>query len=218
MQVIAKGQLSYFPDTSHALEEIRNKLKLDYVLNDITPLIEESLNGAARVTRIVQNLKSFSRVDHAEYTAADINECIESTLNIVWNELKYKSTVEKEYGELPLTKCYPQQLNQVFMNLLVNAAQAIEKEGIIKIKTWSADGAIHISISDTGAGIPEEKINKIFDPFYTTKEVGKGTGLGLSISYDIVKKHNGEIHVRSEIGTGTEFLIHIPVVKETRHE
>ena len=211
-------RLMEFPDTSHALEEIRNKLKLDYVLNDITPLIEESLNGAARVTRIVQNLKSFSRVDHAEYTAADINECIESTLNIVWNELKYKSTVEKEYGELPLTKCYPQQLNQVFMNLLVNAAQAIEKEGIIKIKTWSADGAIHISISDTGAGIPEEKINKIFDPFYTTKEVGKGTGLGLSISYDIVKKHNGEIHVRSEIGTGTEFLIHIPVVKETRHE
>ncbi len=196
------------------LKDIRNKLKLDYVCEDIGKLIEESQEGAERVKKIVQNLKTFSRVDQAEYKPADINECIESTLNIVWNELKYKTTVEKEYGELPPVKCYPQQLNQVFMNLMVNAAQAIEKQGVIKIKTWNADGAIHISISDTGSGIPEDKLSKIFDPFFTTKPVGQGTGLGLSITYDIVKKHKGEISVESEVGKGTVFNIRIPVTED----
>jgi len=147
---------------------------------------------------------------------ADINECIESTLNIVWNELKYKAKVYKEYGELPMTKCFPQQLNQVFMNLLVNAAQAIEKQGEIRIRTWNGDGNIYVSISDTGSGIPEDKINRIFEPFFTTKPVGKGTGLGLSITYDIVKKHNGDIKVESEVGRGTTFTITIPVVEDRR--
>ncbi len=195
------------------LKDIRKKLKLDYVLEDIGKLIEESQEGAERVKKIVQNLKTFSRVDQAEYKPADINECIESTLNIVWNELKYKTTVEKEYGELPLVKCYPQQLNQVFMNLLVNAAQAIEKQGTIRIKTWNGDGSVNISISDTGSGIPEDKLGKIFDPFFTTKPVGQGTGLGLSITYDIIKKHKGEIGVESEVGKGTVFNIIIPVTE-----
>ncbi len=195
------------------LQELRKNLKLDYILKDIDSLIEESVEGGERIKGIVNNLKSFSRVDEAEYKPADINECIESTLNIVWNELKYNSTVIKEYGEIPLTKCFPQQLNQVFMNLLVNASHAIEAEGEIKIKTWNDDGAIHVSISDTGSGIPEEKMGKIFEPFFTTKEVGKGTGLGLSIAYDIVKKHNGEITVESTLGEGTIFTVTIPIVK-----
>jgi PAS domain S-box-containing protein len=195
------------------LKDIRKKLKLDYVLEDVGKLIEESEEGAERVKKIVQNLKTFSRVDQAEYKPADINECIESTLNIVWNELKYKTTLEKEYGELPPVKCYPQQLNQVFMNLLVNAAQAIEKQGIIRIKTWNGDGSVNISISDTGSGIPEDKLSRIFDPFFTTKPVGQGTGLGLSITYDIVKKHKGEIRVESEVGKGTVFNIKIPVAE-----
>lgn len=195
------------------LKDIRKKLKLDYVLEDIGKLIEESQEGADRVKKIVQNLKTFSRVDQAEYKPADINECIESTLNIVWNELKYKTTVEKEYGELPLIKCYPQQLNQVFMNLLVNGAQAIEKQGTIRIKTWTGDGSVNILISDTGSGIPEDKLSKIFDPFFTTKPVGQGTGLGLSIAYDIIKKHKGEISVESEVGKGTIFNIKIPVTE-----
>ncbi|RJQ52587.1 MAG: PAS domain S-box protein [Nitrospiraceae bacterium] len=196
------------------LNELRKKLKLDYILTDLTQLIRESLDGADRVKKIVQNLKSFSRVDEAEYKYADINECIESTLNIVWNELKYKATLTKEYGALPQTKCYPQQLNQVFMNLLVNAAQALEKQGEIKIKTWNGDGSINITISDTGSGIPRDKVSRIFEPFYTTKPVGQGTGLGLSITYDIVKKHNGDIKVDSEVGKGTVFTVKIPVVEE----
>lgn len=205
------------PEVLEQLKEMRKKTKLDYVLEDIGKLIEESQEGADRVKNIVQNLKTFSRVDQAEYKDADINDCIESTLNIVWNELKYKATVEKEYGELPLIKCYPQQLNQAFMNVLVNAAQAIEKHGDIKIRTWHEDKAINVSISDTGSGIPEDKIKSIFDPFFTTKPVGHGTGLGLSISYDIVKKHNGEIIVKSEVGKGTTFCIRIPVT-ENRHD
>lgn len=205
------------PEVLEQLKEMRRKTKLDYVLEDIGKLIEESQEGADRVKNIVQNLKTFSRVDQAEYKDADINDCIESTLNIVWNELKYKATVKKEYGELPLIKCFPQQLNQAFMNVLVNAAQAIEKQGDIRIRTWHENGAINVAISDTGSGIPEDKIKNIFDPFFTTKPVGKGTGLGLSISYDIVKKHNGEIIVESEVGKGTTFCIRIPVV-ENRHD
>ncbi len=194
------------------LEEKRKRLKLDFVMEDIRDLIKESVEGADRVKKIVQNLKSFSRVDQTEYKHADLNECLEDTVNIVWNELKYKVTVEKEYGEIPLTKCYAQQLNQVFMNLLVNAAQAIEKQGTIRIKTWSENGSIFVSIADTGCGIPEEVRSKIFDPFFTTKEVGQGTGLGLSISYDIIKNHQGEIMVESEPGKGTTFTLRIPVV------
>jgi signal transduction histidine kinase len=121
--------------------------------------------------------------------------------------------VEKEYGELPLVKCFPQQLNQVIMNLLVNGAQAIEKQGTIRIKTWNGDGSVNISISDTGSGIPEDKLSKIFDPFFTTKPVGQGTGLGLSIAYDIIKRHKGEISVESEVGKGTVFNIKIPVTE-----
>lgn len=196
----------------NGLTEKRNGLKIDFILSDAKKLIAESLDGAERVRTIVQNLKNFSHVDQAEVKAADINECIESTLNIVWNELKYKASVKKEYGALPLTKCIPQQLNQVFMNLLVNAGQALEKQGEITIRTWAADGSIFVSISDTGCGIPEENLNRIFEPFFTTKPVGKGTGLGLSITYDIIKKHNGDISVSSEIGKGTTFTVRIPVV------
>ncbi|MEA3221565.1 MAG: ATP-binding protein [Thermodesulfobacteriota bacterium] len=200
-------------DALEGLEQKKKELKLDYIIKDIKDLIDESSDGAGRVKKIVQDLKSFSRVDEEEYKHADINECIETTINIIWNELKYKCTVKKEYGDIPSTKCYPQQLNQVFMNLLVNASQAIEKKGEITIKTWLEDGSINVSISDTGCGIPEENLGKLFEPFFTTKEVGKGTGLGLSITYDIVKKHGGEIKVESQVGKGTTFTINIPVVE-----
>ncbi len=192
------------------MKKQRSKLKVDYILNDVGDLVKESLDGADRIKKIVQNLKSFSRIDDSENQSADINECIESTLNIVWNELKYKTTVKKEYGDLPHAICNPQQINQVFMNLLVNAAQAIETQGEILIKTWNGGGSVHISITDTGCGIPQDKISKIFEPFYTSKEVGQGTGLGLSIAYDIVKKHNGEILITSEPGKGTTFKVTLP--------
>jgi two-component system NtrC family sensor kinase len=197
------------------LKKKRTALKIDFIAEDIKDLIKESLEGADRVKKIVQDLKSFSRVDQSEYKYANINECMETTINIVWNELKYKATVNKEYGEIPLTKCYPQQLNQVFMNLLVNAAQAIEKQGVITIRTWREDSFILASITDTGCGMEQEIVNRIFEPFFTTKEVGKGTGLGLSITYDIVKKHGGEITVQSVPGKGTTFTVRIPLVEET---
>jgi len=199
-------------DAIEGLKRKQKELKLDYITEDINQLITESLEGSERVQKIVQGLKRFARVDEAEYKYADINECIESTINIVWNELKYKATLKKDYGNLPLTKCYPQQMNQVFMNLLINAGHAIEKQGEITIKTWNEDGSIWVAISDTGHGIPKESLNRIFEPFFTTKEVGKGTGLGLSITYEIVQKHNGEITVESEVGKGTTFTINIPIV------
>jgi two-component system NtrC family sensor kinase len=194
------------------IAETRKALKIDYITGDLDNLIKESLEGADRVKKIVQDLKNFSRVDESEFKTADINAGLESTINIVWNELKYKATLVKEYGDIPLTVCNPGQLNQVFMNMLVNAAHAIEKQGEIRIRTWFERGLINIAISDSGTGISQENQRRIFEPFFTTKEVGKGTGLGLSIAYDIIKKHNGIMKVDSEVGKGTTFTISIPVV------
>jgi two-component system NtrC family sensor kinase len=142
---------------------------------------------------------------------ADLNQCLLSTINIAWNSIKYKAVLHKELGDLPPVLCWPQQLNQVFMNLLVNAAHAIEKEGEITVRSWTEGDAVLVSVSDTGCGIPRENLSRIFEPFFTTKEVGKGTGLGLSITYDIVKKHSGAITVKSEEGKGTTFTVRIPV-------
>ncbi len=195
------------------LDALRKKMKIDYIIEDSRQLVTESLDGADRVKKIVQGLKNFSRADQAERLAADINECLDTTLGIVWNELKYKCEVKKEYGDLPRTVCNPQQLNQVFMNLLVNAAQAIEKHGEIRIKTWADPDWVYASITDSGCGIPPDKIKRVFEPFYTSKEVGKGTGLGLSIAYDIVvKNHKGDILVESEEGKGTTFTVKIPML------
>ncbi|MCX8023231.1 MAG: PAS domain S-box protein [Syntrophorhabdaceae bacterium] len=195
------------------LWDLRRNLKVDYIMNDIFNIINESLEGVERVKKIVQDLKTFSHVDESEQKMGDINKGLESTINIVWNEIKYKATVIKRYGDIPLTKCNLGQLNQVFMNILINASQAIEKHGEITVKTWHDGTYIYISISDTGCGIPEDKIDRIYEPFFTTKEVGKGTGLGLSIAYDIIRKHKGEITVKSEVGKGTEFIIKIPIVR-----
>jgi two-component system NtrC family sensor kinase len=202
------------PEQVESVRQQQAGLKIDYIVKDLEDLVRESLEGAERVRGIVADLKSFSRVDETEFKQADLNECIRSTINIAWNEIKYKATLKKELGEIPQTRCYPQQMNQVFMNLLVNAAHAIEQQGVITVRSWEEDGYICVTVADTGQGIPETNLTRIFEPFFTTKEVGKGTGLGLSITYDIVKKHNGEITVRSEPGKGTVFTVRIPVVKE----
>jgi signal transduction histidine kinase len=150
-------------------------------------------------------------MDESQAKEADINEGIEATLKIVWNELKYKCAVNKSLKPLPRIRCYLGQLNQVFMNLLVNAAQAIPEKGEINIETETINGHIVIRISDTGSGIPPEIIPKLFDPFFTTKPAGKGTGLGLAISSGIIQKHNGTIDVESTIGKGTTFTIRLPL-------
>lgn len=189
----------------------RKKLKIDFLLEDCDDLIAESLDGSERVRKIVQNLKTFSRVDQAEEQLADLNECLESTIAIVWNEIKYKAKLEKNLAALPDLRCNPQELTQVFTNLLVNAAQAIEKDGLIQIRSWHVDDMIHISIQDNGCGINMENQARVFEPFFTTKPVGEGTGLGMSISYEIIKNHGGKITLESKLNQGTTFTVSLPL-------
>ncbi len=196
------------------LAEIRKKLKIDYISEDAKDLITESLDGAERVKHIVQNLKTFSRVDQADYALIDLNEAIKTTMNIAWNEIKYVASVQHEFGNIPKINCYPQQLNQVFLNLLINAAQAIKDQGTITVRTWCDEKNVNVSIVDTGSGIAPKDMARIFEPFYTTKDVGKGTGLGLSISYGIVQNHGGEIRVESELGKGSTFTVTLPIQVE----
>jgi|WetSurMetagenome_2_1015567.scaffolds.fasta_scaffold09229_3 two-component system, NtrC family, sensor kinase len=191
--------------------ELEEKIDIDFLLDDVPKLVSESIEGTKRIKQIVLDLKDFAHPGENELKYSDINKNLDSTLNVVWNEIKYKAVVNKDYGELPLIKCYPQQLNQVFMNILVNAAQSIRKDGMIKIATLAENGHVRVTISDTGCGIPAENIPKVFDPFFTTKEVGKGTGLGLNVAYKIIKKHNGSIIVESKVGEGTVFTISVPV-------
>lgn len=199
------------PEAAGMLAEARKRLKIDYLLGDIPALVAESNDGAARVRTIVQNLKGFSRTDLAEMEPANINECLERAISIAWNELKYKVTLERDFGELPTVNCYPQQLGQVFLNFLVNAAHSIEQHGVIKVATRIEAGNVAISVSDTGCGIPGENMDRIFEPFFTTKEIGTGTGLGLAISYEIVQSHGGVINVKSEVGRGTTFTVRLPI-------
>ena len=194
------------------IAKTKKNMKIDFILEDMESLLAESLDGAERVRRIVQDLKSFSHVDEAELKPVSLNESLDTTLNMVRNEIKYVAEVVKEYGDIPQVTCRPQQLNQVFMNLLVNAAHAIEGHGIITVRTWQEGETACVSITDTGKGIEPDHLNRIFEPFFTTKEVGKGTGLGLSICYDIIHKHAGEILVESMLGTGTTFIVRLPVI------
>ena len=183
-------------------------LDIEFIISDSNELIGDCKDGINRVKDIVISLKDFAHPGEKKKSFADINGNIDSTLAIVWNELKYNAEIEKNYGDIPEVKCNIQELNQVFMNLLVNAGHAIETHGTITIKTSRVgEDNVEIKISDTGSGIPEEAKSKIFDPFFTTKEVGKGTGLGLNLSYNIIAKHGGTIEVESEVGKGTTFTI-----------
>ncbi|QDV51300.1 hybrid sensor histidine kinase/response regulator [Gimesia fumaroli] len=210
-QAIRSGDKSQQDQLFKQIQTVREEEDLTDILEDVKELLTESTDGLIRVTEIVQNLKSFARLDEASIKEANINDGITATMKVVWNELKYKSEIVTDLGEIPDIRCSPGQLNQVFMNLLVNAAQAIPERGTISIKTEATDSEIIISISDTGVGIPEQELSQIFTPFYTTKPVGQGTGLGLSIIYGIIQKHNGNISVESEVGTGTKFTIRLPL-------
>jgi len=203
--------LSSVPELLSEYEEKKSGHKLDYAVEDFVAAVNESIEGADRVKQIVMDLRSFSHRAEDSKSLWNVNEGLEATLNIVWNELKYKAEVIKDYGKVPEIKCNIQQLNQVFVNLLVNAAHAIEKQGIIKVKTYQENKYVCVDVSDTGCGIPEKDIPKIFDAFYSTKSVGKGTGLGLSISQKIIKDHGGTIEVRSEVGKGSTFTIRLPL-------
>jgi len=205
-------------DSKKFILETVNKAKeehdIDFILSDTGELVSESIFGMDKVKNIIQSLKNFSHSGEGSMQQVDINVCIEETIRIVWNELKYHCELTKEYGELPETYCHPSQLNQVFMNLLINAGHAIKEKGVITITTSCQDDSIMIEIRDNGSGIDEEHISQLFNPFFTTKAVGEGTGLGLSISYGIIESHGGKIEVESKIAVGTCFKIQLPVIRE----
>ena len=217
--VMAAREFDDAEAVARAVQRVRavaERMNTGILFPDLIQLIEESLEGVERVSQIVQNLKEFSHVDQQERKPFNLNKGLESTLKIVWNELKYKAEVVKELGQIPDILCYPQQLNQVFVNLLVNAAQAIPERGKIWIRTYINNGDVVVEVEDTGRGILPENIGKVFEPFFTTKAVGDGTGLGLSVSYGIVKKHGGRIDVQSIVGKGTTFRILLPSRKDSQ--
>ncbi len=197
------------------LQQLKQRVELDFLKQDIPPLMHESREGIERVRKIVQDLKDFSRTDTRQtWQWANLHQGIDSTLNIVANEIKYRADVIKQYGDLPDIECLPSQINQVIMNLIVNAAHAMSKErGVITVRTGvdTDHEQIWIEVADTGSGITKENLSRIFDPFFTTKPIGQGTGLGLSLAYGIVQKHRGCIGVDSEPGKGTTFRITLPV-------
>lgn len=200
------------PQQRALIDKEKQRAEIVYLREDLPNLLLESREGLERVKKIVQDLKDFSRKssDDEAWQITDLHKCLDSTINIVWNELKYKCTLQREYASLPEIECLPSQLNQVIMNMLVNAGHAIEERGTITVSTGLVDDAVWIAIKDTGKGIAAENLNRIFDPFFTTKPVGQGTGLGLALSYSIIQKHNGRIEVHSEVGVGTTFRIWLP--------
>ena len=204
------------PNLAARLAALRSQADLEFLKEDVTDLVRESMDGLKRVKDIVQALKDFSHVGETEWQVADLHHGLDSTLTIVSNEIKYKARVDKQYGVLPPVTCLASQLNQVFMNLLVNAAHALRDQGgVITIRTGTigggADSWVWIEVGDNGVGIEQANLKRIFEPFFTTKPVGSGTGLGLSLSYGIVNRHGGRIDVASENGKGTRFTVHLPV-------
>lgn len=204
------------------IDDYKEEMDFDYLVTEIRHLIKGIYEGASRTAEIVKGLKIFSRLDEDDLKRADINEGLESTLIIANNLIGNKTKVIKEYGELPLVECYAGKLNPVFLNIISNASYAVDKKfgntegGEIKVSTTMINGNVEISIADNGIGMTEQTMKKIFEPFFTTKDVGEGTGLGMSIAYNTIKKHNGQILVNSEVGKGTEFILKIPAIYDTK--
>ncbi len=205
--------LQKLEDTKFALQRLFELNLLEKTKNRIN----EATIGLERIRELIINLKNFSRLDEAQMKKVNLKESIESALLIAYNLIKYKAEVETHYEDNLAVECYPAQINQVFLNIITNAVQAIETFGKITIKTWTENGTAKISIADTGVGIPEANLTRIFEPFFTTKPVGQGTGLGLSIVYKIIERHEGKIEVKSKVGEGTEFIITLPLRQEKIH-
>jgi signal transduction histidine kinase len=210
------SKCEFSEQTKRKLDAIKSQIDADYLMKDLQDLLLESEEGLDRVKKIVQDLKDFSHVDEAQWQWSNLHDGLDSTLNIVNNEIKYKAEVVKEYGDIPPVECLASQINQVFMNILINAAYAIEEQGKIIIRTGPEGGRVWVDIEDTGKGMTAQIRQRIFDPFYTTKPIGEGTGMGLSLSYSIVRKHHGHIEVDSEPGRGSRFRIWLPVAQPGR--
>ncbi|MDT4967481.1 MAG: hypothetical protein QOJ64_2218 [Acidobacteriota bacterium] len=198
--------------TFTAAEAIKEEIGYQDLLRDLAPMVADCSDGAERIRDIVQNLRLFSRLDEAEFKKVDLHEGIESTIRLL--SLYYgpgRITLERDYADLPPVDCYAGQLNQVWMNLLTNAAQAMEGRGTVRVATRRENNVAIVSITDKGRGIDPEDLNKIFEPFFTTKRVGEGTGLGLSITYGIIERHGGTISIESRVGEGTTFHVAMPI-------
>jgi two-component system NtrC family sensor kinase len=193
------------------MARLEQEIDLGYIISDVNKLLEHTDKGLERVKKIVMDLRTFARQGNETMEMASLEEVLESIIRIVWNEIKYKAALTKDYGKIPSVRCNAQALGQVFINLLINAAQSIKDKGEIKIRTYTTRDHACISIADTGCGIAPQDMSKIFTPFFTTKEAGKGTGLGLSVSYDIIKRHGGDILIESQHGQGTIFTVQLPV-------
>lgn len=202
------------PAVLASIKETKSLIDYDFLQEDSALLIAESRSGLDRVKRIVQDLKDFSRVDESDLQWADVEKCLDSTLAVLANDLRDKVEVVKEYAGLPQIECMPSQLNQVFVNLLTNARQAIPERGRITLRTGVEGGMAWVEIADSGVGIPAENLKRIFEPFFTTKPVGTGQGLGLSVAYSIIAKHQGRIDVSSAAGQGAAFRIWLPVTRK----
>jgi signal transduction histidine kinase len=202
-----------------AAEEAEDNADLDYILENAPVALDRARDGLGRVAAIVRSMKEFAHPDRKEMTQSNLNQAIQSTLVIASNEYKYVADVEMTLGDLPLVNCYAGEINQVVLNLIVNAAHTIgdvvkgtDKKGKIRVATRVLDDTVEISIGDTGKGIPVDVRSRIFDPFFTTKEVGKGTGQGLAIARNVVvEKHGGTLHFETELGVGTTFFIRLPI-------
>jgi signal transduction histidine kinase len=205
----------FCPDDQKAhIAELRRTLDIDFICSDVMALIKESSDGANRVKQIVMDLKDFAQVDEAQIKDNDINQCVRRTLNVIKHELRMVTRIELQLTELQLIPFNAQQINQLLTSLLLNAAQAIEGEGEITIKTWQEQPYAMLSVTDTGSGIAPEIAKRIFEPFFTTKIVGNGTGLGLTVAYDIVRKHEGELRLESEPGKGSTFTVCLPLQRQ----
>lgn len=195
----------------HQVEQFKEEIDFSFLIDDLDDLLADMETGANRIKRIVQDLRNFSRLDEAELKVINIHDSLDTTLNLLGHLYEKRITVHKEYGQIPDLECYAGQLNQVFMNILANAAQAIRVKGTITVDTKALGDKIEIRLGDSGRGMPEDVRKRIFEPFYTTKDVGEGTGLGLSITYSIIQKHKGDIQVESVENEGTTFVITLPV-------
>ncbi|MFI5154486.1 MAG: sensor histidine kinase [Chitinophagales bacterium] len=198
------------------VEKLKKSSRLSEAIQEVKKLLSGMEEGARRTAEIVRGLRNFSRLDQNVFNKVNLNDSLESTLTLLHNSYKNRIEIVKDYADIPEVDCFPGQMNQVLMNILSNAIQAIPGQGKIVVKTQNLSGLVRISVKDNGMGMPEEVRKKIFDPFFTTKEIGKGTGLGLYISYGIIEKHNGKIEVFSSVGEGSEFVITLPVTQTVK--
>ena len=206
----AETAIAAFPELRQAINQAKAAVDLGFLQQDMPNLIDESLDGVGRVKKIVDNLRDFSQVDSADWQYASLEKGLESTLNVLWNEIKDKAKIVRHYCGQPEIECIASQLNQVFMNLLLNAAQAIEQRGVITLRTGFDPVEVWVEIEDSGCGIRPEHLKQIFEPFFTTQPVGRGTGLGLSLAYGIIQHHHGSLVASSAEGRGSVFRMTLP--------